>query len=457
MTVGLQSRVGASVSAGRDRIQVLVCTGDPGVEAGLVDAFAERGGVVQVVTDRGGYLAAAERDAFDAVLIDVPADPAADDGWRDKVLDDRVADGSVVLAVPADRENVALAAMDRGAIAYLVKPCTARQAAGLLATVAENRRLQRRLRVLEARRAAENEPVRLVGVSPTVRRLSGAVSRAGMNDATVLVEGKPGAGKSLVAELVHKNGRRANLTLLSLECEGLEESELEAALTRANGGTLVLEEVDRLPNRAQSRLVRYLKESSNGSVRDVRIVATTSARLAELTARGAFREDLYYRLNMFPIVVPALCERREDVPALARHFLDRSSAVEGLPDRGFTAGAMILLEAHPWPGNVAQLRQAVFRAHQLADGGPIDRVHLFGPSTGVNPPPDVRGLTDRLPEQEDDELSEDDIRPFQDEEKAILARSLKATKGNVRRAAQLLGIGRATLYRKIQIYQLRLH
>ena len=98
MTVGLQSRVGASVSAGRDRIQVLVCTGDPGVEAGLVDAFAERGGVVQVVTDRGGYLAAAERDAFDAVLIDVPADPAADDGWRDKVLDDRW-EGDVALTL----------------------------------------------------------------------------------------------------------------------------------------------------------------------------------------------------------------------------------------------------------------------------------------------------------------------------------------------------------------------
>ncbi len=158
---------------------------------------------------------------------------------------------------------------------------------------------------------------------------------------------------------------------------------------------------------------------------------------------------------MFPIAVPTLVERREDVPLLAARFLRRSSERNGLPDKGFTPAAMIVLETHPWPGNVSQLEHAVMRAHSLADGGPIDRVHVFGPATGLKPPPGVKGFTDAL-HDDDEELGEEDILPFHEEEKRLLGRALMATKGNVRRAAQLLGIGRATLYRKIQIYQLRL-
>ena len=463
MSVGLQSQAGeASAAVGRDRLRILVCTADVSAEGDLVAPFAARGATVQVATDHAGYTDAVARDEFDAVLVDLPAQVTAESRWREDVLDERVDSGVVVLAVPSERDAEGAAAMERGALAWLTKPCTATQAAAVLLLVAENRRLTRRLRALEARRSAEVadlEPAALVGCSPAVRRLSGVISRAGMNDATVLIEGKPGVGKSLVAELVHRGGRRQGAPLVTLDCEGLEETDLEASLQRAEGGSLVFEDVDRLSNRCQSRLVRLLKETAGEGCRNVRILATTSARLAELTARNAFREDLYYRLNMFPVVVPSLSERREDIPLLARHFLARSAVIEGLPDRGFTPGAMILLEAHPWPGNTAQLQQAVLRAHQLADGGPIDRVHLFGPSTGVAPPPDVQGLTDRVVGVTDaeEELSEDDIRPFQEEEKRLLARALKATKGNVRRAAQLLGIGRATLYRKIQVYQLRLN
>jgi DNA-binding NtrC family response regulator len=467
MTVGLQSRTGdAAATAGRDRMRILLCTGETGGESDLVTLFAEHGATVQVATDRESYVAVAAREEFDAVLVDLPSQRSAATDWREEVLDERVRAGTVVVAAPPERENDAVRTLEKGVRAYLTKPCTARQALAALLVVAENRRLARRLRAAEARLRDEGrsvdsvEPPReIIGCSPAVRRLTGVISRAGLNDAIVLIEGKPGVGKSLIAELVHRNGRRASGPLHTVNCEGLIESTLDDAITKASGGTLVLEEVDRLSTRCQSRLVRYLKDVGAGVQRDVRIVATTSARLAELTAKGAFREDLYYRLNMFPVVVPGLAERREDIPLLARHFLARSAEREGLPDRGFTPGAMILLEAHPWPGNTAQLERAVFRAHQLADGGPVDRVHLFGPSTGVNPPPDVQGLTDPIAGEgaEEEELGEDDIRPFQEEEKRLLARALKATKGNVRRAAQLLGIGRATLYRKIQIYQLRLN
>ncbi|MBK8980602.1 MAG: sigma-54-dependent Fis family transcriptional regulator [Planctomycetes bacterium] len=464
MSVGLQSRTGeAAIATGRERVRILVCTGSAGAESDLVTLFAQHGATVQVATDRDSYVAAASREEFDAVLVDLPGQPSASSAWRDEVLDERVRTGTIVIAAPAEREADAVDALGRGARAYLTKPCTARQAVAALLVVADNHRLARRLRALESRLAESGgnggpgeAPAELIGCSPAVRRLGGVISRAGLNDATVLIEGKPGVGKSLIAELVHRNGRRSCGTLRAVDCDGLTEAGLDDAIQSAAGGTLVLEDVDRLSSRCQSRLVRYLKDAGAG--RDVRIVATTAARLAELTAKGTFREDLYYRLNVFPVVVPGLAERREDIPLLARHFLARSAEREGLPDRGFTPGAMILLEAHPWPGNTAQLKQAVLRAHQLADGGPIDRVHLFGPSTGVQPPPDVQGLTDQIGgEDVDAALGEDDIRPFQEEEKRLLARALKATKGNVRRAAQLLGIGRATLYRKIQVYQLRLN
>ena len=457
MTSGLQARtVGESTTQNVGTFRVLVCAGDPGVERELGSAVAPRGGTVAVATNSDAYAAITGRETFDVMFVDLPARRDGTSEWRESVAQRGLEGTSIVLAVPAEREPDALALLGKTVIAYVTKPCTAAQAAAALDLAAENRRMRRRIQALEAQMQDEDTEDELVGCSPAIRRLSSGLSRAGANDATVLIEGKPGVGKTLVARLIHKNGRRSKEPIEIVNCELVEESGLEAALERAKEGTVLLEDVERLSPRCQSRLVRHLKETGNGQ-RTVRIIATTSARLAELTAKGAFREDLYYRLNMFPIAVPTLAERREDLPLLAAHFLRLSSTRSGLADRSFTPAAMIMLEAHPWPGNVSQLKNAIQRAHALADGQPIDRVHVFGTSTGVQAPPGVQGLTDRIDDRDDDEPGEDEILPFQDEEKRLLNRALRATRGNVRRAAQLLGIGRATLYRKIQIYQLRMH
>jgi DNA-binding NtrC family response regulator len=452
MTAGLQARSIPTTGTFR----VLVCTGDRGAESELGAALAPRGGEVRVVTDAETFHTACTREGFDAVFVDLPASPDARSAWREEIAVHGVDGIDVVLAVPVDREDIAKRAIGRSAVAYVTKPCTFAQAAAMLGIAAENRKLRRRLQALEAQLDTEEEQDELIGCSPAMRRLTTAVSRAGGNDATVLIEGKPGVGKTLVARMVHGNGRRGAAPLEVVPCDQVDDALLEAAFEAAQGGTLLLEDVDRLSPRAQSRLVRFLKESGSGA-RKVRIIATTSARLAELVAKGSVREDLYYRLNMFPVVVPTLAERREDVPLLAQAFLKTSTRRTGLPDRGFTPAAMIMLEAHPWPGNVGQLRNAIVRAHALADGGAIDRVHLFGPSTGVHPPPNVIGLTDPIGGETDEDVTESDILPFQEEEKRLLSRALRATHGNVRRAAQLLGIGRATLYRKIQIYKLTMN
>lgn len=289
-----------------------------------------------------------------------------------------------------------------------------------------------------------------------MRRLHGAISRAADCDATVLVEGPAGSGKSLAARVVHCKSRRSIKPLRLTEAGALDADTMANLLDEARGTTLVIEDIDRLPTAAQAVLVRHLKDRSPART-DVapRLIATTAAHLPELVARGAFREDLYYRLNAFPMVMPALRERVEDIAAIAEAILAAGAAQNGRSHLGFTASALILLETMPWPGNVAQLEAVVKRAQAMAGGGVIDREHLVA-QTPVAGLPAAPSATPTRADAGEVEITEESIRPFEEEEQQLLTRALRATKGNVRRAAQLLGIGRATLYRKIQQYKLRL-
>ena len=373
-------------------------------------------------------------------------------------------DVGVLAVVPMDAElGATRTALLEGALDFVVWPGHSEQLIANALLVANNRRLLRELRDLRQNPRIDLDSIECVGCSPAIRRLQAVLVRAGESDVPVLIEGASGTGKTMCASILHYKGRRSAGELIELDCGTLSVTDLEAGLTRTERGTVLLEDVERLSPDAQARLVRFLKERGDGQSA-ARILATTSARLAELTARGTFREDLYYRLNVFPICLPTLRERREDVSMLAERFLKQSAAATGLANAGFTPTAMILLESHPWEGNVAQFRNAIFRAHTLAAGGKIDRLHLMTPVDGVEPargmgvPPteQINERAQRAHEAEDDEVTEESIRPFQEEEQRLLSRALRATRGNVRRAAQLLGIGRATLYRKIQVYNLRM-
>jgi DNA-binding NtrC family response regulator len=287
------------------------------------------------------------------------------------------------------------------------------------------------------------------------------LARAAESSVTVLIEGPSGSGKSLAAQVIHASSRLSGKRLEVAYGDTLTGERIDHLLADDRIGTLLLESVDLLLPEVQSRVVRYIKERSAGNPverQGLRIIATTSAHLPELVARSKFREDLYYRLNVFPITVPALRERRQDVALLATHFMERAAERTGGAPAGFTEGAMELLENHSWPGDVAQLQDVVVRAHALARGATIDRKHLHGVTTGItlDPSRDVGAeLGPTAPQG--GRLTEEDILPLETEEKRLLARALKATKGNVRRAAQLLRIGRATLYRKIQVYKLKLN
>jgi two-component system response regulator FlrC len=318
---------------------------------------------------------------------------------------------------------------------------------------AERDRLRRFENLLDGIRSGEV----LVGRCPVMRRLQGTIRRASCSEATVLIEGPSGSGKSLASRMIHCGSRHAGQPIVAVEGSELDASAMNQLIAEADGTTLVLENIEQLPSAAQAVLVKHLKERSGPrAASKPRIIATTSAHLPELVAKGVVREDLYYRLNAFPMVLPALREHLDDVRLIAETTLQLASAQTGRAEPGFTPAAIVLLESMQWPGNVTQLEAVVKRAYTLAAGSVIDREHI----AAAEPEPRVTGAAPQVARvgdtEREDEVTEEDIRPFEQEEQDLLSRALRATKGNVRRAAQLLGIGRATLYRKIQQYKLRL-
>ncbi len=325
----------------------------------------------------------------------------------------------------------------------------------------DREQIRRRTQQLEGLLSGLRDGSALVGRSPVMRRLQTTLSRAADGDATVLVEGARGAGKSMAARVIHCKSRRSNKSIVVHSGAEFDADSLQRSLNQAKGTTLLIEDVEQMPAAGQQALVRFLKERSSRPTSDgapARVIATTSAHLPELVARGAFREDLYYRLHAYPIVVPSLRERTEDIALLAESFLDQLTASTGQRPVGFTPAARTMIESMPWPGNVAQLENVVRRAFVVAGGAAIDDRHLTMPAVASLPAAGLALPTNATSRaaNEDEQIREDSIRPFEDEEKRILGRALKATGGQVRKAAQLLGIGRATLYRKIQQFHLPL-
>ncbi len=403
--------------------------------SGIASIFARGGHDLHEFVDWAGFGGALTSTTFDLVLCDEEAagEPIPQQPSPVMVLGDRAC---------ASHANIPTAAFETGFEAIL----------GLAVQLSQS---STRCRELERTVSGIRGGSALIGRSPSMRRLMSAISRAADCDATVLVEGPSGAGKSLSSRMIHCKSRRVERALVAVEGATTTADALAKALEQARGSTIIVEDIDRLPATAQATLVRHLKERSPTQPgTGPRLIATTSAHLPELVARGAFREDLFYRLHALPIVVPSLRERTEDIAQLAQAVVESAASTSGKATI-LSPTAIILLESMSWPGNVAQLEATVRRAHLLAGGGTIDREHLLlapmPTNTTANGSPTVR--TDTAAQQE---VSEDSVLPFEEEEQRMLTRALQATKGNVRRAAQLLGIGRATLYRKIQQYHLRL-
>ncbi len=378
----------------------------------------------------------------------------------------------------------AVRAAERGAFEYLPKPFDIE---ALIATV--RRALERRVAEAVAPPAEEDtQRLPIIGRSPAMQEIYRVIARLVNTDLTVLISGESGTGKELVARALHDFGRRregpfvaVNMAaipreLVESELFGHERGAFTGAIARrvgrfeqAHGGTLFLDEIGDMPLEAQTRLLRVLQQGEFVRVGgthpirvNVRIVAASHRDLRELVRRGSFREDLYYRLNVVPLRLPPLRERTEDIPALVHHFFQRG-AEEGLPIKTLTPDAMNLLKAYDWPGNVRELenlvrRLAVLYAEDIL-GEEIIAAELEqsrgAPAAERNEAvPFEEALTRHLERYFRGErphlLGDLYHRVLREVERPLIARALEFTGGNQLRAAELLGLNRNTLRKKIR-------
>jgi two-component system nitrogen regulation response regulator GlnG len=459
---------------------VLLVEDDAAIATVIIAALEDEGFTIVHCTG----IAARDRQlaarAFGVMLTDV----ILEDGDGLASLSDvreRAPDMPVIVLSAQNTLDTAVRASESDAFEYFPKPFdldelvqAVRQAAGMRAPAAEEP---------GGALPGEGERMPLVGRSPAMQGVYRMITRVLRNDLTVLITGESGTGKELVAEAIHELGNRRTgpfvavntaaipADLVESELFGHEKGAFTGAIAQAigkfeqaNGGTLFLDEIGDMPAEAQTRLLRALQ---SGRIRrvggrqeiavNVRIIAATNRDLAPMIAAGTFREDLFYRLNVVPIVLPPLRERREDIAALAQHFLVLA-AEDGLPRRVLSPDAIERLEMRNWRGNVRELRNVVYRLALMAreeriDGDAVS--DIIGPELGspMMPPGDGQGgfgaalagwLTAESPPP--GALYHRALAAF---EKPLIEYALGRTGGNQLRAAQLLGINRNTLRKRI--------
>jgi transcriptional regulator with GAF, ATPase, and Fis domain len=307
----------------------------------------------------------------------------------------------------------------------------------------------------------------MVGKSPPMQRLFELIDNVAQTQAPVMIRGESGTGKELVARAIHERGQRRKRPFVKVNCAALNENLLESELfghakgaytgadrarmgrfEAAHGGTIFLDEIGDIPLHTQVKLLRVLEEKEIERVGenrpisvDVRVVTATNRDLEGLIIDGRFREDLYFRINVFPLSVPALRERREDVPVIVQHFLRLNNAKTGKRILGLTPEAMEKLVAYEWPGNVRELRNAIEYAFVLCHSGAISSQHLPPKVVydNVCVPPDLRSSTASLSNQVD-------------RQREALLTALREKGGNQSAAARMLGVSRVTVWKRIKKY-----
>jgi len=376
------------------------------------------------------------------------------------------------IVVTAERAvDTAVAAMRAGAYDYLTKPVDRDRLLHSVRRASERRRLVDRVKNLQSVLGEGSVLDSIVGSGSAMRELSRQVERVLESDVGVCLHGESGTGKELVARAIHKGGPRQHGPFVAINCAAipasLQESELfgheRGAFTgatqtrlgcfeRARGGTLLLDEIGEMSPATQAVLLRTLQERTvrrvGGSQEipvDVRIICATHRDLRSEVDAGRFREDLYFRLVVYPIQLPPLRSRIEDLPLLTEHFLEKLRARSGHGVKRVSARALEVLSRHSWPGNVRELENVIHRSVLACRGDEIDEADI---------PPDLRPkdvptLAARAP-AEDAMLGDDDnVLTLRELEQRAIKKALKLTRGSVGRAAKLLGIGRATLYRRL--------
>lgn len=445
----------------RRKQTLLVVEDDPALREALVDTLELAGYQVEAAGDAEAALAALARCQPGLILSDVQM-PGMDGHALLRAVKARHPGLPVVLMTAYGQIEKAVEAMREGAADYLPKPFEQDR---LLAIVA---------RYLQTRGAA-GEDSTLVAEDPASQAVLELARRVASTDATVLLSGESGVGKEVYARYLHAHSARAKQAFVAVNCAAIPENLLEATLfgfekgaftgatasqpgkfEQAQGGTLLLDEVTELPIHLQAKLLRVLQEKEvervGGRVPirlDVRVLAASNRDLAESVRRGQFREDLYYRLNVFPIEIPPLRCRRRDIAPLARHFLERFAATVGRADLSLSPAALAELAAYDWPGNIRELGNVVQRAMILAPGRVIEPEHLMLPKQRPGAmPPTVSGPDPGAAVAEPGQGI-----GIKDMEREMILQTLARCGGSRKRTAQALGMSERTLRYKLQRYR----
>jgi two-component system nitrogen regulation response regulator NtrX len=455
------------------RESILVVDDEAGVRSSLTGILGDEGYLVEAVDSGEACVACLEKGRYDLVLLDVwlPQMDGLETLARIRTLEP---DLPVVVISGHGNIETAVKAVRMGAQDFVEKPLALEKT--LLAV--KNALRQRRL---EAENRALKEQVEhrwlMVGESAGLRALRAEIAQAAPSNGRVLIFGENGTGKELVARNIHHQSLRGAGPFVEVNCAAIPEDLIESELfghtkgaftgalvakkgkfELADTGTLFLDEVGDMTLKTQAKVLRVLQEQKLEPVGgtaaisvDVRVIAATNKRLEEEIRRGAFREDLYFRLNVIPFQVPALRERREDIPLLARHFIRELAAEYGKRAKELAPEALEILTGHPWPGNVRELRNIIERLVIMTPGDRIEARHLPtsllgapGASLSAEPAELARPLAD-YPSLS---VAREDF------EKRYILRKYQECGGNMSRTAEALQVERSNLYRKMKGYGL---
>ncbi len=477
-------------------IKILIVDDEP-VQRRLLEAAVTRMGYACQTVENGiQALAAFEGPGGDdiaVVILDLVM-PEMDGMTVLERMREREIDVPVIVQTGQGGIDTVIAAMRAGAFDFVVKPVSPERLHVSLSNALKVEALEGAFKQIKRSAAGTLTFKDIVTRSEAMERVIRLGEKAAQSNIPIIIEGESGVGKEVIARAIQGSGKRRGKPFVTVNCGAIPDNLVESILfghekgsftgaadkhmgkfVEADGGTLFLDEIGDLPLSAQVKLLRAVQEGEIDPVGgrktvkvDIRLISATHRNLVDQVRDGNFREDLYYRLNVFPIHVPPLRERQEDIPWLVRHFVARFAAEEGRKNlKGVSPAALAMLKSFEWPGNVRQLENAVFRSVVMCDGHelqPEDFPQIYSQSSRIEsalslPEADREEMLDAAPPPalqlpEFGALPiltrEGDMRPMVEIEEEIIRRAIQHYDGQMSEVARRLGIGRSTLYRKLK-------
>ncbi len=448
--------------------KVLVIEDDEVLRQLLIDVLSEEGYHIEASETGEAGLSIMEQDVFDIVLLDINL-PGMDGMEVLRLAPARQPDAQVVMLTAFGTVDTAVEAMKQGAFDYINKPFSTDELLLTINRALEEQDLRREVARLRQKARGVGGDIQIVGKSPALERVVDLIARVAPSRATVLITGETGTGKELVARAIHAASNRAGKPFMPINCAAIPDNLLESELfghmkgaftgaiqnkkglfEEASGGTVFLDEISTMSMSLQPKLLRVLQENVIMRVGgrqpipiNIRLLAATNQDLKKRVSTGQYREDLYYRLNVFPIEVPSLRSREDDIPLLANFFLQKYSEFYQVEPPKLPARTLDRMMAYHWPGNVRELENFIERAVVLHASGGSATVGFETPSDG-DEKDDGANILDE---------AQKNRWTFEDLEREYIFRVLESVRWKKTEAAEGLGMDRSTLYRKLKRYE----